>query len=762
MMTHKQELKLLLAISHAIQKINKLSDIKSFTFDCAKLLKASGMPLATLAIHRLTNEKRGCFQTFRYLPNGTIDTTKAQKRPTLFRLWQNQTPTIMTDLQKDKPQEGLTALNARFNQLKLNSLVDFPFANGILSVHSVIPNAFSQANIQVLSEISHLLAMALTRINDLERIETQMEALTDSSQRLRNITTNMPGIVYQFMWSDKQELSIPFISDSCTHLTGLTPETIYQNPHALLAKIYEPDRESFMDSIAHSAQHLTTWHWEGRANLPQGERWFRASSIPLKNDVGSVIWNGLLIDITQEHHAQVKEIQQTQIIHRHKQLLQAVDRLAQTVLSSLNLDHVLDTLSKSVLEAGIFQSLMLALVDEPNQCIEVVRSFQLVKDKKETPSFIHLTDLSSKQQKLHIQTDNGVLGLRYALNASNITAETARTGKMQMVETYDDNRLDRNFDKNPEDWQNKVAYFMPIKQNNRVLAVLATGSTADEKEEALQRIAILEPLLNTAAIAIAHAQLYRELENQRVLSTRTDRLRSLGQMATGMAHELNQPLQGIRGTAEVLLIGANRQWKMTDKEFQDHLHFIIDQADRMNHTIDHVRIFAREAGKPEHYPVDVQDVIVATTKLLLSQFQSRGLDLNIKTEPHLPQVMANPFSLEEVLINLLINARDATEDLRLNATDHPLPPICISTYTKHIHKTICIDICDQGVGIPENIADQIFDPFFTTKSPDKGTGLGLAISKSIIEEFGGELQLKSNPGHHHFAHLFLIQTPVER
>lgn len=738
-MNQIQDPKFLLAISRAIQKINKLSDVKNFTSDCAELLKAGGMPVATLTIHRLTDPNRGYFQNFRYLPDGTIRIEPEKARPKLFNIWKNQTPNIMPDLTTAYNPNRLADFRARFDNAPIKSFITFPFSNGALTVHSYMPKAFTNTNIHILTEITDLLAIGLTRISDLERIENQIEALTDSSQRLRNITSNMPGIVYQFVWSTKQELSIPFISDSCTRLTGLTPDMIYQDPHKLLALIFEPDREKFMTSIAHSALHLTTWHWEGRANLPQGVRWFQVSSTPQKDDAGSVVWNGLLIDITQEHHAQAKAVQQTQTLHRHEQLLQAVDHLAQTVLSSLDLDHVLDTLSKSVLEAGIFRSLMLALVDEPNQCIEVVRSFHIVKGK--TP--LSLSDLTTKSQKRQIKSGKNDLGLRYALTDANITAETARTGKMQMIETYDDNRLDHHFDTNPEAWQNKVAYFIPIKQNDRVLAVLATASTVDEKEEVRQRIAILEPLLNTAAIAIAHAQLYHELENQRVLSARTDRLRSLGQMATGMAHELNQPLQGMRGTAEVLLMDYNQQWEMTNKEKQDHLHFILDQADRMHHIIEHVRIFAREAGKPEHYLIDIEDVIHSTTKLLHTQFQSRGLTLSVKTEPHLPQVMANPFSLEEVLINLLINARDATEDLGIGLIENAPPPICISTYTKY--KTIFIDICDQGVGIPENILHQIFDPFFTTKSPDKGTGLGLAISKSIIEEFGGALQFKSEP-----------------
>jgi signal transduction histidine kinase len=111
----------------------------------------------------------------------------------------------------------------------------------------------------------------------------------------------------------------------------------------------------------------------------------------------------------------------------------------------------------------------------------------------------------------------------------------------------------------------------------------------------------------------------------------------------------------------------------------------------------------------------------------------------------LPAVSANPFSLEEVIINLLTNARDAVEENMVADSASSPPRIVLSTLMNQAarEKHVRIEIKDNGAGVPEHILEKVFDPFFTTKGPDKGTGLGLSISKSIIEGFGGTMDIQS-------------------
>jgi signal transduction histidine kinase len=254
------------------------------------------------------------------------------------------------------------------------------------------------------------------------------------------------------------------------------------------------------------------------------------------------------------------------------------------------------------------------------------------------------------------------------------------------------------------------------------------------------------------------------LEKQRMLSVRTDRLRSLGEMAAGIAHELNQPLVGVRGLAEHLLLGMEREWPLDSEKAREKLEGILDQADRMSHVIQHVRTFSREAGKPETRPVNVNEVLNSSLGLLGAQLRSRGVEVHQELTDPLPAVTANPFSLEEVFVNCLTNARDAIEDRRAgqNANDGVFR-VCLRTLTESENGTdrVVVEIEDTGEGIASDKIDRVFDLFYTTKGPERGTGLGLSISKSIVDSFGGTIDLESEPGQGTTVRIALPTTAAE-
>ena len=187
---------------------------------------------------------------------------------------------------------------------------------------------------------------------------------------------------------------------------------------------------------------------------------------------------------------------------------------------------------------------------------------------------------------------------------------------------------------------------------------------------------------------------------------------------------------------------------MTSERIRDKLANIVGQADRMTHIIEHIRMFSREAGKPERSPVKVNDVMRSAMDILSAQFQGKGLELTDELSDHLPDVLVNPFSLEEVILNLLTNARDAVEERLKKTSDTHLNRITLRTLLdrKNGDPYVIIEVIDFGFGIPKDMLSRLFDPFFTTKEPDKGTGLGLSISKSIIEQFEGTIQIQSAAG----------------
>lgn len=249
-----------------------------------------------------------------------------------------------------------------------------------------------------------------------------------------------------------------------------------------------------------------------------------------------------------------------------------------------------------------------------------------------------------------------------------------------------------------------------------------------------------------------------ELEKQRSVQMHSDRLRSLGEMAAGIAHELNQPLVGVRGMAEMMVITLEAGQLLDPEKTARRLQVILEQADRMVHIIDHVRRFAREAGRPETENVDLNAVVRSGIDLMKNQLQTRGLMVKLHLWNGPLPIRVNPYSLEEVILNLLTNARDALEQ-RARTDAGFAPRITLSTRDGDNtgDGVATLDVRDNGTGIPPDIRDRMFDPFFTTKDPDKGTGLGLSLCKSIVEELDGTIQCASAEGK---GTVFTISFPI--
>jgi signal transduction histidine kinase len=234
-----------------------------------------------------------------------------------------------------------------------------------------------------------------------------------------------------------------------------------------------------------------------------------------------------------------------------------------------------------------------------------------------------------------------------------------------------------------------------------------------------------------------------ELATQRTLRIRSDRLRSLGEMAAGIAHELNQPLVGVRGFAELMIDSVDNDMPLSSGSIRQYAEKIVHQADRMVHIINHIRLFARDAGGIETTVVNLNEVVNSGLSLLRAQFDSHGLLLEHEFTPHPLWVKVNSFSVEEVILNLLSNSRHAVEQRKAEEDElyHPCIRVTTSKHFKNGSKgDAVLVIDDNGTGVAADVADRIFDPFFTTKAPDKGTGLGLSICKSIVESFEGTIE----------------------
>ena len=220
-----------------------------------------------------------------------------------------------------------------------------------------------------------------------------------------------------------------------------------------------------------------------------------------------------------------------------ERLLSGFEEISQAILESLDLDRVLDTLAVQIVETGIFRSLMIALVHEKSETLQVVRSVNRVLDPENNTIKSKVSTHKMLGQHFDIKTDQG------------LAPTTVREGKMIVIEGWDD----RFGDDLKHTYNDKISYFIPVKQRNKVLAVLATGSTFEDKDAILHRIEVMQPFLTFVAVALSNAQMYQQLLKSQEQLRETEKLRVLMETAGAAAHEINQPLQSIIGFTEMLL-----------------------------------------------------------------------------------------------------------------------------------------------------------------------------------------------------------------
>lgn len=223
----------------------------------------------------------------------------------------------------------------------------------------------------------------------------------------------------------------------------------------------------------------------------------------------------------------------------------------------------------------------------------------------------------------------------------------------------------------------------------------------------------------------------------------TSKLATLGEMAAGITHELSQPLNIMRFAAEGSLLKMQRD-SLDKNETQKKFDLISMQCGRMADIIDHMRIFSRkDTGGEELF--DPTLVVRQAVDLVESQFFAEGIHLDVRYPPHYAKLKGRPIQLEQVILNLVNNARDAINQRHktLSGEDTELKQITLLiTYDQGDHK-INIAITDNGGGIPEDALAKLFDPFFTTKEVGKGTGLGLSVSYGIIAAMGGTIRARN-------------------
>lgn len=222
------------------------------------------------------------------------------------------------------------------------------------------------------------------------------------------------------------------------------------------------------------------------------------------------------------------------------------------------------------------------------------------------------------------------------------------------------------------------------------------------------------------------------------------KMTTLGEMATGVAHELNQPLSVIKTASSFLIKKTDKKEEIKEEILKTLAEEIDRHVDRASKVITHMREFGRKSEVSKER-VQVNDVLNRALEIFSQQLRLREIEVIKELEEDLPFILADSNRLEQVFINLLINARDAIEE-KWGQADHKGEAKKIFLKTSSKDGMIIIGVKDTGKGIPHAIFGKIFEPFFTTKEAGKGTGLGLSISYSIVQDYHGTIKAETQEG----------------
>ena len=247
-------------------------------------------------------------------------------------------------------------------------------------------------------------------------------------------------------------------------------------------------------------------------------------------------------------------------------------------------------------------------------------------------------------------------------------------------------------------------------------------------------------LLDETAAQLAHVLEAQELSRQLLHSARQV---SLGQMASGIAHELNQPLMAISATAEDVYLRLLDGLELTPQQLKEMMQDVLDMVERVNEIIEHMRVFARDGSQEPGSCFALNEVVHSALQLIQTQLKNHAIDLQLELAEGLPLVQGHSQQLEQMLLNLLTNARDA-----LDAGEGKEKRLVVRTRgeTQDGRSWVEMEVEDSGAGMEEETWERIFEPFFTTKPPDQGAGLGLSIAYAIVQNHEGELTCHSQKG----------------
>jgi two-component system NtrC family sensor kinase len=469
------------------------------------------------------------------------------------------------------------------------------------------------------------------------------------------------------------------------------PSTLYVNP---------ADRERLKRILQ---EHGSVSDFEFQMRRKDGEiRTVQESSVAARDAAGNVTaFQGFLLDITERKRAE-------QEIQRRNRELMVLNSIGQSLIESLDLSDALHRTLRQISELFGLELGVVYLLDEGKG---VLRRIAAVGHRSEYARGFPPTVLPPE-----------LLGHVRSAHATIVAAQA-----LPLPEVFRDLRQKESL---------AVAHVLMLWSKDRIIGCLLLGSRV-QREFTPAELNLLAAVGTQISSTIERSLLYEEarqaLENLRRAQEQllqSEKMAAVGQLISGVAHELNNPLTAILGYSQ--LLASSGQVGPQAGEYVDKLQ---KQAQRTHRIVQNLLSFARQ-HRPERLPVQVNQVVEDTLALRDYDLRINNIRVHLELTPGLPEIAADPHQLQQVFLNIVNNAADAILE-RTNAGD-------IWVRTTLEGDRLRIEFSDSGPGVQD--PSRVFDPFYTTKPVGKGTGLGLSICYGIITEHGGSIRVKNGLG----------------
>ncbi len=634
------------------------------------------------------------------------------------------------------------------------------------------------------------------------------EALRQSEAKFHKLTTHMPGVIYQFVLHPDGSMDFPYLSSYCREMFELEPEQVQQNGELVLSQVHPDDRPSLDESIAISATTLQPWAWEGRFINPSGRlKWLSGASRPEKLANGDILWDGLLMDITERKHTEAALAKRERYLAT---LVEVQRRLLADDIDGNCYTHILEPLGQASGASRVYLFENLRNHTEklfPRQrgvwCAKEINNLNLqnLPLLEIFPRWIQLLargDIVAGIATEFPQPEQGILNTHKIF--SILVLPLIVNNKFWGFIGFDNCQEARSWDSLEVDLLAAAAAAIALHQE-RALAEKSLSQAKEELEIQIDKRtkalkdANYQLLLEISERSAAQRALQVSLENLKKAQTQlvqSEKMSSLGQIVAGIAHEINNPISFIAGNllyanqytsdlldmlrlyqkycpqpgAEIFKRSQEIDFDFLVTDLPKLLESMEVGAKRISDIVLSLRNFSR-LDEAEMKSVNLHEGIESTLLILQHRLNSQNRNSAIqiiKDYGKLPNIECYPDKLNQVFFNILNNAIDALEEstvyrqqsIVINSGLLTKSEIRIST--ELAVNNIRVRIADNGPGMSEQVKAQVFDPFFTTKPAGRGSGLGLSISYQIVvESHKGVLCCTSKQGE---GTEFCIEIPV--